>query len=199
MAPSFQLEPSSLFAADASGSRGLQASGCGSRRPPLLRPAPELARLQLARQIARIRGRADLTEAALAERIGTHQTGVARMERNAYRAEMVATLAKIAAATGCDARRPPHPWPAGRRPSVPHRPPQVRFVARSSQAHGAPSAQGVRQFGPEPAQPKNRSLLSPTAFLSDRIGMPLAPCYRFTSPRRGAPDRVTGAAIRSPS
>ena len=60
----------------------------------------ELARLQLAHQIARLRERAGLSQAALAERIGTRQAGVARMERNAYRGYTVGTLAKIAAATG---------------------------------------------------------------------------------------------------
>ena len=60
----------------------------------------ELARLQLANQIAQARARAGLSQAALAERIGTQQAGVARMERTAYRGYTVGTLAKIAAATG---------------------------------------------------------------------------------------------------
>ena len=60
----------------------------------------ELARLQLAHQIARLRERAGLSQAALAARIGTRQAGVARMERSAYQGYTVGTLAKIAAATG---------------------------------------------------------------------------------------------------
>jgi ribosome-binding protein aMBF1 (putative translation factor) len=59
----------------------------------------ELARFQLARQIARLRERAGLSQAALAERIGTREAAVARMERDAYRGYTVETLANIAAAT----------------------------------------------------------------------------------------------------
>ena len=59
----------------------------------------ELARLQLANQIAKLRERSGLTQAELARRIGTQQAGVARMERSTYRGYTVATLAKIAAAT----------------------------------------------------------------------------------------------------
>jgi ribosome-binding protein aMBF1 (putative translation factor) len=61
----------------------------------------ELARLQLARQIAEARKRAGLSQAQLAERIGTKQTGVARMERASTMGFTTTTLAKIAAATGC--------------------------------------------------------------------------------------------------
>ena len=60
----------------------------------------DLARLQLANQIAQLRERAGLSQAALAARIGTRQAGVARMERSTYRGYTVGTLAKIAAATG---------------------------------------------------------------------------------------------------
>jgi ribosome-binding protein aMBF1 (putative translation factor) len=60
----------------------------------------ELARLQLARQIAAARKRAGLSQAQLAERIGTKQTGVARMERAGTTGFTTTTLAKIAAATG---------------------------------------------------------------------------------------------------
>jgi transcriptional regulator with XRE-family HTH domain len=60
----------------------------------------ELARLQLAHQIAAVRKRAGLSQAQLAERIGTKQTGVARMERAGYTGFTTTTLAKIAAATG---------------------------------------------------------------------------------------------------
>ncbi|HSA81513.1 MAG TPA: helix-turn-helix transcriptional regulator [Geminicoccaceae bacterium] len=60
----------------------------------------ELARLQLARQIAAARKRAGLSQAELAERIGTKQAGVARMERASTVGFTTTTLAKIAAATG---------------------------------------------------------------------------------------------------
>lgn len=60
----------------------------------------ELARLQLARQIAAARKRAGLSQAQLAARIGTKQTGVARMERASTVGFTTTTLAKIAAATG---------------------------------------------------------------------------------------------------
>jgi ribosome-binding protein aMBF1 (putative translation factor) len=60
----------------------------------------ELAKLQLANQIAKLRQHAGLSQAELARRIGTKQAGVARMERSAYRGYTVGTLAKIAAATG---------------------------------------------------------------------------------------------------
>lgn len=61
----------------------------------------ELARLKLANQIAAARKRARLSQAQLAERIGTKQTGVARMERAGYTGFTTTTLAKIAAATDC--------------------------------------------------------------------------------------------------
>jgi ribosome-binding protein aMBF1 (putative translation factor) len=60
----------------------------------------ELARLKIANQIATLRKVCGLSQAALAERIGTKQTGVARMERAGYTSFTVTTLAKIAAATG---------------------------------------------------------------------------------------------------
>lgn len=60
----------------------------------------ELARLQLANQIAGLRQRAGLSQAELARRVGTKQAGIARMERSTYRGYTVGTLAKIAAATG---------------------------------------------------------------------------------------------------
>jgi ribosome-binding protein aMBF1 (putative translation factor) len=59
----------------------------------------ELARLKLANQIAAARKRAGLSQAQLAERIGTKQTGVARMERAGTTGFTTTTLAKIAAAT----------------------------------------------------------------------------------------------------
>ena len=60
----------------------------------------ELARLQIANQIAKLREHAGISQAELARRIGTKQAGVARMERTSYRGYTVGTLAKIAAATG---------------------------------------------------------------------------------------------------
>jgi len=60
----------------------------------------ELAKLELANQIVRLRTATGMTQAELGRRIGTHQAGVARMERNTYRGYTVSTLAKIAAATG---------------------------------------------------------------------------------------------------
>ena len=60
----------------------------------------ELAGLELANQIVRLRTATRMTQAELGRRIGTHQAGVARMERSTYRGYTVSTLAKIAAATG---------------------------------------------------------------------------------------------------
>lgn len=60
----------------------------------------ELAQLKLAEQIQLARTSAKLSQAGLAARIGTKQTGVARMERANYTGHTMSTLAKIAAATG---------------------------------------------------------------------------------------------------
>ncbi len=60
----------------------------------------ELARLKLANQIAAVRQKCHLSQRALAERIGTKQPTIARMERADYSGYTVTTLAKIAAATG---------------------------------------------------------------------------------------------------
>ena|SRR2546428_5359574 len=60
----------------------------------------ELTRLKVANQIAALRQKAGLSQAQLAERIGTKQAGVARMERAGYTGYTLTTLAKIAAATG---------------------------------------------------------------------------------------------------
>lgn len=60
----------------------------------------ELTRLRVANQIAALRQKAGLSQAQLAERIGTKQAGVARMERAGYTGYTLTTLAKIAAATG---------------------------------------------------------------------------------------------------
>jgi ribosome-binding protein aMBF1 (putative translation factor) len=74
----------------------------------------ELARLKLANQIAVLRREVGLSQAQLASRIGTKQAGVARMERAGYARFTVATLAKIAAATGArlDIRLTPPARPA---------------------------------------------------------------------------------------
>ncbi len=60
----------------------------------------ELARLKLANQITTARQKRGLSQRALADRIGTKQPTVARMERADYTGYTVTTLAKIAAATG---------------------------------------------------------------------------------------------------
>jgi ribosome-binding protein aMBF1 (putative translation factor) len=60
----------------------------------------ELARLKLANQILTARQRAGLTQGQLAQRIGTHQAGVARLESERGGSCNLSTLAKIAVATG---------------------------------------------------------------------------------------------------
>jgi len=73
----------------------------------------ELARLELANQIVRLRTATRMTQAELGRRIGTHQAGVARMERSTYRGYTVTTLAKIAAATGAQLEVRLRPRPSG--------------------------------------------------------------------------------------
>ena len=60
----------------------------------------ELARLEVANQILEARRKAHLSQSELAERIGTKQAGVARMERAGSTSFNLRTLAKIAQATG---------------------------------------------------------------------------------------------------
>jgi ribosome-binding protein aMBF1 (putative translation factor) len=60
----------------------------------------ELARLRLANQILEVRQVAGMSQQDLAERIGTKQSAIARMERGNYTGYTVSTLAKIAAAVG---------------------------------------------------------------------------------------------------
>ncbi|HET9853501.1 MAG TPA: helix-turn-helix transcriptional regulator [Methylomirabilota bacterium] len=60
----------------------------------------ELTRLRLANEIVKLREEGKLSQAQLAKRIGTHQSAIARMEQSTYRGYTVATLAKIAAASG---------------------------------------------------------------------------------------------------
>jgi transcriptional regulator with XRE-family HTH domain len=59
----------------------------------------ELARLEIGNQILKLRQRLRLSQAQLAELIGTKQAGVARMEQASYSNFNVATLAKVAVAT----------------------------------------------------------------------------------------------------
>ena len=73
----------------------------------------ELAKLRLANQILAARQHAGLSQAGLAKRIGTQQTGVARLERAGHASYTVSTLAKIAAAT--NSRLEVRIVPAGRR------------------------------------------------------------------------------------
>ena len=72
------------------------------RRDPArqVRYERELARLQLANEIVKLREARHWSQAELANRIGTKQSAVARMERSTYRGYTVSTLAKIAAAVG---------------------------------------------------------------------------------------------------
>ncbi len=88
----------------------------------------ELARLKLANQITIARQRAGLSQAQLAERIGTKQTGVARMERASYTGYTTTTLAKIAAATGSTLQVQLMPRP--------HRPRSVRHFERAHSGSG---------------------------------------------------------------
>lgn len=60
----------------------------------------QLESLKLADQIAAARARSGLSQSGLAEKLGTKQAGVARMERATYMGYTVGTLAKIATATG---------------------------------------------------------------------------------------------------
>lgn len=61
--------------------------------------AEGVARLHVAERIAELRHRAHLSQKALAEKIGTTQSNVARMENPEYNDYRVSTLAKIAEAT----------------------------------------------------------------------------------------------------
>jgi len=60
----------------------------------------ELQRLQIAEQIARARQAAGLTQAGLAQRMGTSQPAVARLEGGEYGGYTVVTLARAAHALG---------------------------------------------------------------------------------------------------
>jgi DNA-binding XRE family transcriptional regulator len=60
----------------------------------------ELGRLRLAQRIAELREKCGLTQAQLAERVGTTQAGISRLENPNYRNYSLATLEKVAAALG---------------------------------------------------------------------------------------------------
>ncbi len=61
----------------------------------------ELQRLRIAEQIAQARQAAGLSQTVLAERMGTSQPAVARLEHGDYRGYTVATLTRAARALGC--------------------------------------------------------------------------------------------------
>lgn len=60
----------------------------------------ELQRLRIAEQIAQARQAAGLTQAGLAQRMGTSQPAVARLEHGDYRGYTLGTLARAAFALG---------------------------------------------------------------------------------------------------
>ncbi len=60
----------------------------------------ELQRLRIAEQIAQARQAAGLSQTVLAERMGTSQPAVARLEQGGYRGYTLATLARAARALG---------------------------------------------------------------------------------------------------
>ncbi len=90
----------------------------------------DLEALKLANQIAAVRTHSRLSQAGLAEKLGTKQAGVARMERTGYKGYTVGTLAKIAAATGASLEirlvPPGTPSEVVRRPPTNRRPESKR-------------------------------------------------------------------------
>ncbi len=60
----------------------------------------ELTRVQLADQIAELRERRGWTQADLARKVGTTQSGIARLENPNYRNYSLKTLEKVAQALG---------------------------------------------------------------------------------------------------
>ena len=108
----------------------------------------ELAKLELANQIVRLRTATEITQAELGRRIGTHQAGVARMERSAYRGYTVSTLAKIAAATGAQLEVRLRPRSAG--PAA-----ENRAFARRTTTKRAATTPGV---APRARRPRRRSV-----------------------------------------
>ena len=57
----------------------------------------ELGRLRLAHQIAGLREKCGLTQAQLADKVGTTQAGISRLENPEYRNYSLTTLEKVAA------------------------------------------------------------------------------------------------------
>ena len=64
----------------------------------------ELGRLRLAHRIAELREKCGLSQAQLAERVGTTQAGISRLENPNYRNYSLTTLEKVAAALGARLR-----------------------------------------------------------------------------------------------
>jgi ribosome-binding protein aMBF1 (putative translation factor) len=60
----------------------------------------ELSRTQLADQIAELREKRGWTQADLARKVGTTQSGIARLENPSYRNYSLKTLEKVAQALG---------------------------------------------------------------------------------------------------
>ena len=60
----------------------------------------ELSRIRLADQIAELREKRDWTQADLARKVGTTQSGIARLENPEYRNYSLKTLEKVARALG---------------------------------------------------------------------------------------------------
>jgi len=60
----------------------------------------EIGRLRLAQRIVELRERRGLTQAQLAERVGTTQAGISRLENPNYRNYSLTTLEKVANALG---------------------------------------------------------------------------------------------------
>jgi transcriptional regulator with XRE-family HTH domain len=106
----------------------------------------EVARLDIGTQITRLRQHAGLSQAALADRIGTKQASIARMERRDYRGYTVGTLAKIAAATGArlEVRLAPVLRPARRLISGSGHPRLARVRSGGTDRRGMQKAPSIR-------------------------------------------------------
>ena len=64
----------------------------------------ELGRLRLAHRITELREKCGLTQAQLADKVGTTQAGISRLENPNYRNYSLTTLEKVAAALGARLR-----------------------------------------------------------------------------------------------
>ena len=60
----------------------------------------EIGRLRLAHRIVELREKCGLTQAQLADKVGTTQAGISRLENPNYRNYSLTTLEKVAAALG---------------------------------------------------------------------------------------------------